>query len=67
MTTPCPSAQSCATCTLQVNFVDLDLQTTLQVNLVDFDLQTTLQVTQGQILSQYPTDATGFWWHLYWS
>ena len=22
-------------------------------------------VTQGQILSQSPTDATRFWWHLY--
>ena len=26
---------------------------------------TTLQATQGQILSQSPTDATRFWWHLY--
>ena len=25
----------------------------------------TLDVPQGQILSQYPTDATRFWWHLY--
>jgi len=25
----------------------------------------TLEVTQGQILSQSPTDATRFWWHLY--
>ena len=25
----------------------------------------TLKVTQGQILSQSPTDATRFWWHLY--
>jgi len=25
----------------------------------------TLEVTQGQILSQYPTYATRFWWHLY--
>jgi len=24
-----------------------------------------LEVTQGQILSQSPTDATRFWWHLY--
>ena len=23
------------------------------------------QVTQGQILSQSPTDVTRFWWHLY--
>ena len=28
-------------------------------------LHTTLEVTQGQILSQSPTDATRFWWHLY--
>jgi len=28
-------------------------------------LVTTLQATQEQILSQYPTDATRFWWHLY--
>ena len=27
--------------------------------------QTTLEETQGQILSQSPTDATRFWWHLY--
>ena len=26
---------------------------------------TTLEVTQGQILSQSPTDATRFWWYLY--
>ena len=26
---------------------------------------TTLEATQGQILSQSPTDATRFWWHLY--
>jgi len=25
----------------------------------------TLEVTQGQILSQSPTDATRFWWHMY--
>ena len=25
----------------------------------------TLEATQGQILSQSPTDATQFWWHLY--
>ena len=25
----------------------------------------TLEVTQGQMLSQSPTDATRFWWHLY--
>jgi len=25
----------------------------------------TLEATQGQILSQSPTDATRFWWHLY--
>ena len=25
----------------------------------------TQEATQGQILSQYPTDATRFWWHLY--
>jgi len=25
----------------------------------------TLDATQGQILSQSPTDASGFWWHLY--
>ena len=25
----------------------------------------TLEVTQGQILTQSPTDATRFWWHLY--
>jgi len=24
-----------------------------------------LEATQGQILSQFPTDATRFWWHLY--
>jgi len=23
------------------------------------------EMTQGQILSQLPTDATRFWWHLY--
>ena len=28
-------------------------------------LTTTLEVTQRQILSQYPTHATRFWWHLY--
>ena len=28
-------------------------------------LTTTLEATQGQILSQSPTDATRFWWHLY--
>ena len=26
---------------------------------------TTLEATQGQSLSQFPTDATRFWWHLY--
>ena len=26
---------------------------------------TTLEATQGQILSQSPTHATRFWWHLY--
>ena len=26
---------------------------------------TTLEATHGQILSQFPTDATRFWWHLY--
>jgi len=26
---------------------------------------TTLEATHGQILSQSPTDATRFWWHLY--
>ena len=25
---------------------------------------TTLEATQGEILSQFPTDATRFWWHL---
>ena len=25
----------------------------------------TLEATQGQILSQFPTDATQLWWHLY--
>jgi len=25
----------------------------------------TLEATQGQIVSQSPTDATRFWWHLY--
>jgi len=25
----------------------------------------TLEATQGQILSQSPTDATRFWWHMY--
>ena len=28
-------------------------------------LVATLEVTQGQILSQSPTDVTRFWWHLY--
>ena len=27
--------------------------------------KSTLETTQGQILSQAPTDATRFWWHLY--
>ena len=27
--------------------------------------ETTQEATQGQILSQSPTDATRFWWHLY--
>ena len=25
----------------------------------------TLEATQGKILSQSPTDATRFWWHLF--
>ena len=29
------------------------------------DWRPTLEATQGQILSQSPTDATRFWWHLY--
>jgi len=29
------------------------------------ELGATLEATQGQILSQSPTDATRFWWHLY--
>ena len=29
------------------------------------DALTTLEVTQGQILSQFPTDAARFWWHSY--
>ena len=28
-------------------------------------LPATLEATQGQILSQSPTDASRFWWHLY--
>jgi len=31
---------------------------------VEFFLST-LEATQGQILSQSPTDASRFWWHLY--
>jgi len=31
----------------------------------DWRFYTTLEATQGQILSQSPTDATRFWWHLY--
>ena len=27
--------------------------------------RSTLEETQGQILSQSPTDATRFWWHFY--
>ena len=30
-------------------------------------IDSTLEATQWQILSQYPTYATRFWWHLYWS
>ena len=28
-------------------------------------LSSTLEVTQGQILSQSPTDTSRFWWHVY--
>ena len=30
-----------------------------------YSLEATLEGTQGQILSQSPTYATRFWWHLY--
>ena len=30
-----------------------------------FHLTATLDATHGKILSQSPTDATRFWWHLY--
>ena len=29
------------------------------------ELGAALEATQGKILSQSPTDATRFWWHLY--
>ena len=33
--------------------------------IANFAAGTTLEATQGQILSQSPTDATRFWWRLY--
>ena len=35
------------------------------LNMLKVPPRPTLEVTQGQILSQSPTDATRFWWHLY--